>query len=78
MNCENSARIYIIETKIVSQFITTRAMRKKKGQKMGLNCPKLLKTNIEKMSAFRLSMMLMKIKKLYGSFHDVYEKKGSY
>jgi len=45
---------------------------------MGLNCPKLLKTNIEKMSAFRLSMMLMKIKKLYGSFHDVYEKKGSY
>jgi hypothetical protein len=36
----------------------------------------LLKTNVEKMSIFRLSMMLMKINGLYHSFHDVDENKG--
>jgi hypothetical protein len=37
---------------------------------------KLLKTNVEKMSAFRLPTMLMKIKELRTSSHDVDEKKG--
>jgi hypothetical protein len=37
---------------------------------------KFLKTNIEKMSAFRLSMMLMKIRELHLSLHDVDENKG--
>ena len=35
---------------------------------------KLLKTNIEKMSAFRLSTMLMKTNELNPSLHDVDEK----
>jgi hypothetical protein len=38
----------------------------------------LLKTNVEKISAFRLSTMLMKRKELKPSFHDVDEKKGDY
>jgi hypothetical protein len=37
---------------------------------------KLLKTNGEKMSAFRLSMMLMKTNDLHSSLHDVDENKG--
>ena len=37
---------------------------------------KLLKTNVEKMSVFRLSMMLMKSNELNRSLHDVDEKKG--
>jgi hypothetical protein len=37
---------------------------------------KLLKTNVEKMSVFRLSMMLMKTRELNRSLHDVDEKKG--
>ena len=39
---------------------------------------KLLKTNVEKMSVFSLSMMLMKQKELDRSLHDVDENKGSY
>jgi len=45
---------------------------------MGLSFIKLLKTHVEKMSAFRLSMIFMKTKELNHSFHDVDEKKGSY
>jgi len=45
---------------------------------MRLNFSKLLKTHVEKMSAFRLSWMLMKIKELNNSFQDIDEKKGSY
>jgi hypothetical protein len=37
---------------------------------------KSLKTHVEKMSAFRLSMMLMKTNELNQSLHDVDEKKG--
>jgi hypothetical protein len=44
---------------------------------MGPNFSKLLKINVEKMSAFRLSTMLMKTNELYDAFHDVVEKKGS-
>jgi hypothetical protein len=40
-----------------------------------MRCAKLLKTNREKMSAFRLSIMFVKIKELSHSLHDVYEKK---
>jgi hypothetical protein len=35
-----------------------------------------MKTNVEKMSLFRLSMMLMKTNDLHSSFHDVDENKG--
>jgi hypothetical protein len=41
------------------------------------NFPKLLKTHVEKISAFRLSTMLMKTNEFYVAFHDVDEKKGS-
>ena len=37
---------------------------------------KLLKTNIEKMSTFGLSMMLMKTNELHASIQDVDENKG--
>jgi hypothetical protein len=43
---------------------------------MRLTFSKLLKTNVEKMSVFRLSMMLMKTRELKHSLHDVDEKKG--
>jgi hypothetical protein len=50
----------------------------KKGVKMRPNCTKLLKTHVEKMSIFRLSMIFMKTNKLSRSLQDVGEKKGSY
>jgi hypothetical protein len=42
---------------------------------MGLSFIKLLKTSVEKMSAFRLSTMLMKTSELEPSLHDVDENK---
>jgi hypothetical protein len=43
---------------------------------MTLTFIKLLKTNVEKMSAFHLSIMLMKTNELNRSLHYVDEKKG--
>jgi hypothetical protein len=43
---------------------------------MAINFLKLLKTHVEKMSAFRLSTMLVKTNELSHSLHDVDEKKG--
>ncbi|MDR3561991.1 MAG: hypothetical protein P4N59_11230 [Negativicutes bacterium] len=48
----------------------------KKGGKLGQNFFKLLKTHIEKMPVFRLSMILMKTNELNHSFQDITEKKG--
>jgi hypothetical protein len=45
---------------------------------MGLTFSKLLKTNVEKMSVLRLSIMFMKTNELNRSLHHVDEKKGSY
>ena len=45
---------------------------------MNKNFIKLLKTNGEKMSVFRLSTMLMKTKELNYPLHDVDENKCSY
>jgi hypothetical protein len=36
----------------------------------------LLKTHVEKMSAFGPTMMLMKTKELQASYHDVDDNKG--
>ena len=45
---------------------------------MEVSCFKLLKANVEKMSIFRLSTILMKTNELNRSLHDVDEKKWSY
>ena len=45
---------------------------------MGLNFIKLLKTHVEKMSAFRLSIIFMKTNELEASLQDVDENKGGY
>ena len=74
MNNKNSSKIYIIENKIVSLFSSAKVLWKKKGEILELSCIKLLKTNVEKMSIFRLSTMLMKTNELNISFHDVDEK----
>jgi hypothetical protein len=57
MNSENLAKFYVIEIKIFICFCGGGG-RGKKGVKMGLSFIKLLKTNVEKMSAFRLAIML--------------------
>jgi hypothetical protein len=49
---------------------------KKGGEKMVVSCLNLLKTNVEKMSLFRLAIMLMKTNQLNHSLHYVDEKKG--
>jgi hypothetical protein len=43
---------------------------------MRLMFSKLLKTNVEKMSVFSLSTILMKRNRLKHSLHDIDEKKG--
>jgi hypothetical protein len=43
---------------------------------MRLTFSKLLKTNVEKISVFRLSTIFMKTNELDRSLHDVDEKKG--
>jgi hypothetical protein len=60
MITENPAKIYVIENKIVSLFSVAGAKKKRWPQKMGLTFCKLMKTNVEKMSVFRRSTMLMK------------------
>jgi hypothetical protein len=45
---------------------------------MRLKFRNLLKTHVEKMSTFRLSMIFMKTNELEASFHDVDENKGGY
>ena len=69
--------IYIIETNIVIGSTSEKVSRKKRGGNMGRISCKSLKTDIEKMSAFYLSTMLMKTSELQATFHDSYEKKGS-
>jgi hypothetical protein len=49
---------------------------KKGGEKMGRRFIKLLKTHVEKMSAFRLAMMLQKTSSLSSSCHYIDENKG--
>jgi hypothetical protein len=78
VNSKNLAKIYIVEIKIVSLSSAARVHGKKKGQEMGSIFVKLLKTNVEKMSVFRLSTMLMKTNELNRSFQDVDENKCSY
>jgi hypothetical protein len=53
-----------------------RVVEKKRGQKMGPIGIKLLKTNVEKMSTFRFSTILMKTQELNHSLHDVDENTG--
>jgi len=48
MNSENLAKIYVIENNIVSLPSAARVRGKKGGEKMGVSCVKLLKTNVEK------------------------------
>jgi hypothetical protein len=75
VNCENLAKIYVIENKMVSQTSVASVSGKNGGKKMGLSFVRLLKTNVEKMSAFRLSTMSLKNNELCLSLHDVDENK---
>lgn len=75
MNSENLAKIYVIESKKVSKSSGARGMGKKGGQKLRPSNRNLLKGNIEKMSLFRLSIILMKTNKLSLSLHCVGDNK---
>ena len=57
---------------------TVVAGHEKKEEKMGENWIKLLKTNAEKMSVFRLAIMLQKTSRLWSLCHYINENKGSY
>jgi len=76
MNRGNLAKSYLIEKRLLIQSSAARVMEKKGELKLRLKFPKLMKTNIEKMSVFRLSMMLMKTNDLHYFLHDVDENKG--
>ncbi len=75
MSSEILEKIYIIETKIVNLSSVAGVVKKKRDKKMGLNFVKLLKTNIEKMSIYRLFAMLMKANELNSLSRDVGENK---
>jgi hypothetical protein len=60
MNCDNHKKIYIIENKIVTLPEVASVVKKRGDKKLGPMFYNLLKTNIERMSVFRLSTILMK------------------
>jgi hypothetical protein len=76
MNDENPEKFYIIKNKPVSTPAIDQGWRKKKRGKLRPIPANLLKTHVEKMSDFSLSMMLMKTNELRVALHDVYETKG--
>ena len=67
-----------MKLKDLADSAVARVVEKKGELKMGRRFRKLLKTHIEKMSAFRLSMIFMKTNELTPSLHDVDEKKDTY
>ena len=75
---KNLVKMDVAEIKRLIGFCDGQGRGKKGDLKMGLMFRKSLKAHIEKMSTFRLSMMLMKTQDLYRSLHYVDEKKGSY
>jgi len=77
MKCENPSEFDVIESKRFIWFCAGQGREKKGELKMRRKFHKLLKTHIEKMSAFRLSIMLMKTRELNRSLHYVDEKTGS-
>ena len=73
---ENFLEIYLMESNRVNSAAAISAARKK-GKKRGVNPGNMLKTQLEKMSAFRLSIMLLKTGLLHAAFHYVDEIKRS-
>jgi hypothetical protein len=67
-----------LNTRYLSDSAVAGVRKKRGGFKMRQNFPKLLKTNIENMSAFTLSTMSMKTRWLNPSLHDVNEKIEGY
>ena len=76
MKRENLTEIYVIENTTVIRFRGGQARWKKRELKMSRNFRKSLKTHVEQMSAFRLSIILMKTNELNSSFHYVDDNKG--
>jgi len=66
--------MYVIDNKLISYLSGDKGHEKKGELKMRRKFAKLLKTYIEKMSAFRLSTIFMKTNELDHSLHDVDEK----
>lgn len=64
MDGKNCAKAYILESKIVILSSRARGTEKKGIKKMKPTFAMLLKTRVEKMSAFRLATILMKQKDL--------------
>jgi len=65
-----------LKVKDLAHSEVARVVGKKGNKKMGLVSCKSLKTHIEKMPVFRLSIMFMKTNELNRSLHYVDEKKG--
>jgi hypothetical protein len=63
MNHEKPPKDYVIENKADSSFLVTERQRKG-GRNLEDRAIMLLKTHIEKMSVFRVAIMLMKISNL--------------
>ena len=76
--CKNLAEIDVIEIKTLIGFCDGQGREKKGELKVTPIIRKSLKAHVEKMSTFRLSMMLMKTSELYRSLHYVDENKRSY
>jgi hypothetical protein len=64
-----------LKLKDLADSAMARVAGEKKGLKMSRNFSKLLKTHIEKIPVFRLSMMLMKTNELNHSLYYVDENK---
>jgi len=74
---ELGAKSYIVDTKRVKKFPAEKSGKKGRS-KTGQGAKMLLKTHVEKMSAFRFANILLKIKDLFCFCHDVVEKTSGY
>ena len=74
---ETLRKLMLLKLRGLTYSSVARVMKKKGELKMRGKFRKLLKTHIEKMSAFRLSKMFMKTNELSHSFQDLDEKKGT-
>jgi hypothetical protein len=67
----------LLKVKDLACYAVVRTVKEKGELKMRREFRKLLKTHIEKVPVFRLSIMLKKTNELNHSLHYVDEKKGS-
>jgi hypothetical protein len=76
-NPGNCSKLHLVDCNTVIALAAIGGNKNKKRPVLGLNPSKLLKTHVEKMSTFGLTMMSMKTNEIHDSYHYVADNTGS-